>query len=112
LKFFVPQAQVELFVFTIGIFILRNFDNNKKKARMAIAMPVFCTSSITKNVFTMLHHSPTSKIFCTTTSHSTHYESQEAPLCLVQIFDAKGSQSLLNLPGKVRKNIFFFLQML
>jgi hypothetical protein len=30
---FVPQAQVELFVFTIEIFILRKFDDNKNKAR-------------------------------------------------------------------------------
>jgi hypothetical protein len=30
---------------------------------MAIAMQVFCTPSITKNVFTMLRHSPTFKIY-------------------------------------------------
>jgi hypothetical protein len=51
--------------------------------------------SIKKIKFTMLHRSPTSKIFSTTTSHSTHYEPQEAPLCVVQVFDASGSQSLL-----------------
>jgi hypothetical protein len=74
---------------------------------MAIAMPLFCTPSITKNVFTMLRCSPTSKIFSTTTSHSTHYESQEAPLCVVQVFDANGSQSLLTLLNRVQKKRFF-----
>jgi hypothetical protein len=75
LNFFVPQAEVELFVLTVGIFILRNLGDNKNKARMAIEMPIFCTPLITKNVFTMLRCSPTSKIFSTTTLHATHYES-------------------------------------
>jgi hypothetical protein len=51
----------------------------------------------------MLHRSPTFKIFSTNTSHSTHYESQEALLCVVQDFDANGSQSLLTLLGRVQK---------
>jgi hypothetical protein len=76
---------------------------------MAIAMPVFCTPSITKNVFTMLHCSPTSNIFSTNTSHPTNYESQEALLDVVQVFDANMSQSLLTLLDRVRKNISFFL---
>jgi hypothetical protein len=33
---FVPQAEVELFVLTVGIFNLRKFDDNKNKARMTI----------------------------------------------------------------------------
>jgi hypothetical protein len=52
------------------------------------------------------------KIFYTRTTHSTHYESQEPPLCVVLVFDANGNQSLLTLSGKVQKSIFFFLQML
>jgi hypothetical protein len=75
---------MELFGFTVGIFILWKFDDNKKKARMAKAMPMFCTPAITKNVFTMLRWSPTSKIFSTSTLHATHYESQEAPLRALQ----------------------------
>jgi hypothetical protein len=51
---------------------------------MAIGMPMFCTPAVTKNVFTMLCWSPTSKIFSTTTLHATHYESQEAPLRALQ----------------------------
>jgi hypothetical protein len=51
---------------------------------MAIAMPMFCTPAVTKNVFTMLCWSPTSKIFSTTTLHATHYESQEALLRALQ----------------------------
>jgi hypothetical protein len=47
---------------------------------MAIAMAMFCTLAVAKNVFTMLRWSPTSKIFSTTTLHATHYESQEALL--------------------------------
>jgi hypothetical protein len=83
-KFFVAQTKMELFELTVGIFILQKFDDNKNKARMAIAMPMFCTPAVTKNVFTMLRWSPTSKIFSTNTSHATHYESQEAPLCALQ----------------------------
>jgi hypothetical protein len=51
---------------------------------MAIAMPMFCTPTVTKNVFTMLRWSPISKIFSTSTLHATHYESQEALLCVPQ----------------------------
>jgi hypothetical protein len=51
---------------------------------MAIAMPMFCTPAVTKYVFIMLRWSPTSKIFSTGTLHATHYESQEAPLCVFQ----------------------------
>jgi hypothetical protein len=51
---------------------------------MAIAMPMFCTPAVTKNVFTMLRWSSTSKIFPTSTLHATHYESQEAPLRALQ----------------------------
>jgi hypothetical protein len=47
-------------------------------------MAMFCTPAVAKNVFTMLHWSPTSKIFSTTTLHATHYESQEAPLRALQ----------------------------
>jgi hypothetical protein len=109
LKLFVPQAHVELFVLTAGIFILWNFDKKKNKARMATTMPIFLTPSITKNVFTTLYRSLTSKVFSTTTLHSTHNESEEAPLCVVQVFDANKSQRLLTLPGRVQKNSFFFL---
>jgi hypothetical protein len=56
----------------------------KKKARMAIPMPMFCTPAVTKNVFTMLRWSPTSKIFSTSTLHATDYESEEAPLRALQ----------------------------
>jgi hypothetical protein len=59
-------------------------DDNKNKVRMAIAMPMFYIPAITKNVFTMLCWSPTSKIFSTSTLHATHYESQEAPLHALQ----------------------------
>jgi hypothetical protein len=79
---------------------------------MARAVPLFCIPYITKDVFTMLHPSPTSKIFSTETSHSTLYESEEPPFCVIQVFDANGSQSLLTLPGMEQKNILFFLQML
>jgi Ni/Fe-hydrogenase subunit HybB-like protein len=79
---------------------------------MAIAMPIFCTPLNTKNVFTVLHHSPTSKIYSTTTLHGIYYESQEAPLRVLQFFDANGSQKLLTMPGRVPKNIVFFLQTL
>jgi hypothetical protein len=75
-------------------------------------MPVFCTPFITKNVFTMLRRSPTSNFFSTTTSHSTHYDTQEASLCVVQVCDASESQRLLTLLGRAQKNIFFFLQTL
>jgi hypothetical protein len=51
---------------------------------MAIAMPMFCTLSVTKIVFNMLHWSSTSKIFSTSTLHATLYESQEALLCALQ----------------------------
>jgi hypothetical protein len=51
---------------------------------MAIAMPMICTPTITRNVSTMLRWSPTSKIFSTSTLHATHYESQEALLCALQ----------------------------
>jgi hypothetical protein len=68
---------------------------------MARVVPLFCTSSIAKNVFTMLHPSPISQIFSTTTSHSTHFESQRPQLCEVQVFDINGSQSLPAIPGKV-----------
>jgi hypothetical protein len=68
---------------------------------MAISMPMFCTPTITKNVFIMLRWFPTSKIFSTSTLHATHYESQEAPLRALQESDANGSQRLLTLPGKV-----------
>jgi hypothetical protein len=51
---------------------------------MAIPMLVFCTLAITKNVFTMLRWSPTSKFFSTSTLHATHHESQEAPLRALQ----------------------------
>jgi hypothetical protein len=47
---------------------------------MAIAMPMFCTLAVTKNVFTILCWSPTSNFFSTSTLHATHYESQEALL--------------------------------
>jgi hypothetical protein len=57
------QPQVELFVLIVGIFVLWDFDDNKNKATMARAMPLFCTSYITKNVFTMLHLSPTLRFF-------------------------------------------------
>jgi hypothetical protein len=73
---------------------------------MAKAMPLFRTPTITKNVFTMLHPSPTFKIFSTRTSHSTHYESQESTLCVIQVFHAIRSQSLLTLPCMVQKNHF------
>jgi hypothetical protein len=55
-----------------------------EKARMAIPMPMFCIPVVTKNVFTMLHWSPISKIFSTSTLHATDYESQEAPLHALQ----------------------------
>ena len=77
---------------------------------MAITMPIFCTPLNTKNVFIVLHRSPTSKIYSTTTLHGTHYESQEALLCVLQFFDANGNQRLL-MPGMVPKNIVFFLQL-
>jgi hypothetical protein len=51
---------------------------------MAIAMPMFCTTAVIKNVFTMLRWSPTSKIFSASTLYATHYESQEAQLCALQ----------------------------
>jgi hypothetical protein len=51
---------------------------------MAIAMPMICTPAVTKNVFTMLHWSPTSKIFSTSTLHATRYESLEALLRALQ----------------------------
>jgi hypothetical protein len=51
---------------------------------MAIAMPMFCIPAVIKNVFTMLRWSPTSKIFSTSTLHTIHYVSQEAPLCALQ----------------------------
>jgi hypothetical protein len=54
---------------------------------MAIVLLVFCIPSITKNVFTMLSHSPILKIFSTIISDSTHYEYQEALLRVVQVFD-------------------------
>jgi hypothetical protein len=79
---------------------------------MVIAMQAFCTPSSTKNVFTMLCCSPTSKMFSTSTSYATNYESQEAPLCVLQVCDANGSQRLLTLLGRVPKNIVFFLQTL
>jgi hypothetical protein len=41
----------------------------------------------------VLHPSPTSQIFFTSTSHSTHYEFQEPLLCVVQVFDDNRSQS-------------------
>jgi hypothetical protein len=47
-------------------------------------MPMFYTPDVTKNVFTMLRWSPTSKIFSTSTLHATHYESQEVPLGALQ----------------------------
>jgi hypothetical protein len=90
-------------VHIVGIHILFNFDNNKNKAMMARAMPLFCIPSITKNVLTMLHLFPTSKIFFTKTSHSTRYESQKPPHYVVQVFHANGSQSLLTMLGKVQK---------
>jgi hypothetical protein len=68
---------------------------------MARAMPLFYTPSITKIIFNMLHPSPTFKIFSIRTSHSTHYESQEPPLHVIQVFHANGSQSLLTLLSKV-----------
>jgi hypothetical protein len=79
---------------------------------MARVVSLFCTPSINKNVCTMLHPSLTSQIFFTTTSHSTHYESQKPQLCVVQIFNANGSQRLLTLQGKVQRNILSFLQTL
>jgi hypothetical protein len=63
-------------------------------------MLVYCTPSITKNVFTMLHCSPTPKIFSTTTWHSIHYESQEAPFCV------KACRVHLKLQGP-RKTVVF-----
>jgi hypothetical protein len=45
--------------------------------------------------------------FSTTTSQSTHYESLKPQLCEVQVFDTNRSQSLLIMPGRVQKNIFF-----
>jgi hypothetical protein len=41
---------------------------------------MFCTPAVTKNVFTMLCWSRTSKIFSASTLHATLYESQEALL--------------------------------
>jgi hypothetical protein len=72
-------------------------------------MQDFCTPSITKNVFTVLRRSFTSKVFSTSTSHATHYESL---LRVVQVCDTNKSQRLLTLPGKVQKNIYFVLQTL
>jgi hypothetical protein len=112
LKLFILQTHVDLFVLTVQIFILWKFGNKKNEAIIAIGMQVFCNPSITKNVFTMLRRSPTSKIFSKSASHATHYESQEAPLRVIQVFHANGSQRLLTLPGRVQKNIYFFLQTL
>jgi hypothetical protein len=67
-----------------GIFILWKFDDAKEKTRMAIPVPMFYTPVDTKNVFTMLRWSLTSKIFSTSTLHATHYESQEALLHALQ----------------------------
>jgi hypothetical protein len=53
--------------------------------------------SITKNAFTMLCPSPTSKIFSKRTSHSTHYESKEPQLCVVHVFDANRSVKTLQI---------------
>jgi hypothetical protein len=36
-NFFVPQTEMDLFRLSIGIFILWKFDDNKNKAKMAIA---------------------------------------------------------------------------
>jgi hypothetical protein len=52
------------------------------------------------------------KIFSTSTSHTIHYESQEASLCVLQVCGANMSQRLLTLPGRVPKIIVFFLQTL
>jgi hypothetical protein len=43
-----------------------------------------------------------SQIFSTTTSHSTHYESQKPQLCIVQVFDANRSHGH-GLPSRVQK---------
>jgi hypothetical protein len=51
---------------------------------MAIAMAMFLTPVTTKNVFTMLRWSPPSKIFSTSTLHTTHYGYQETPLHVLQ----------------------------
>jgi hypothetical protein len=51
---------------------------------MAIAMPMIYIPIVTKNVFTMLRWTPTSKIFSTSTLHATYYESQEALLFALQ----------------------------
>jgi hypothetical protein len=56
-KFFVPQTKMELFRLTVGIFILWKFDDNKNKARMAIAMPMFCTPTVTK-MFSLYYVGP------------------------------------------------------
>jgi hypothetical protein len=86
-QFFVPQAQVELFVLTIGIFILWDFDNKKNKETMARTMPLFCIPSIKNNIFTMLHPSPTSKIFSTRT---LHYELKNLHFVLFKFFTPMG----------------------
>jgi hypothetical protein len=51
----------------------------------------------------MLHPSPTSQMFSTTTSHSIYYESQKPQVYVVQVFDTNGSQSLLTLTRRVQK---------
>jgi hypothetical protein len=69
---------------------------------MARAMPLFCTPYITKNVFIMLHLSPTAKIFSTRTSHSTYYESQEPFFEVVQVFYANDLEL-----GRIQGFVFF-----
>jgi hypothetical protein len=65
---------------------------------MARAMPLFCIPFITKNVFTMQHPSPISKIF------SAHWDFHKSQLYEVQVLDANGNQSLLTLLG-IKKHL-------
>jgi hypothetical protein len=101
--FFPYLFEISLFFTSLSCRALcaHRFGDKKNKAVIAMAMQAFCTPSITKNVFTRLRCSPTSKMLSTSISHATHYESQEAPLRVLQVSDGNGSQRLLTLPGRV-----------
>jgi hypothetical protein len=66
-------------------------------------MEKFCTPPQCMVDLSMFHSSSTSKIWHTSTYHDVHYGAKPQS-CIVEKYCTTGSQSLLSLPGTLKKN--------
>jgi hypothetical protein len=95
------------FISTIGILVSWKNESTKNSTRIASVMEIFCTPLQCRVDLSMFHSSSTSKIWHTSTQHDVHYNGAKPQSCIVEIFCTRCSQSLLSLPGIVKKNLFF-----